>query len=482
MTNRVSLDWVSMVSAAQATTPRAVVTADLKWSGDELLGYAAAAARWLSRSGLPEGVPVPALLEAGPEALGLVLAGAAVRRPIAPLGPKLTVRELTGCVERLAAPCLVSQPSLADRAAAVAPEVLVLGELPGRDLRSDPLPVPDPDEVAVVLHTSGTTGQPRAVPYRHGRLARRCRLNATLQQLGRGSVFATASPFHHIAGLGNLMVALAAGATAVTLPRFTVAAWRELESQGVTHVLAVPTMVEMLLREDAFPLRTLRIMQYGASPIHPDTLRTAMTQLPGADFLSLYGQTEGSPVTWLSPEDHRLAAAGRDELLPSAGRAAPGVEVRIRDPDGSGIGEVTARADHLFAVGPDGWMRSGDLGRLDGDGYLYLIGRRGDMIIRSGENVYPVEVENRLLEHPLVADAAVIGVPDRLLGEAIKAFVVPADPGDPPGHEELRAFTRAALAGFKVPAQWEFVPSLPRNAAGKLLRRQLRSGAPGASR
>ena len=98
------------------------------------------------------------------------------------------------------------------------------------------------------------------------------------------------------------------------------------------------------------------------------------------------------------------------------------------------------------------------------------------MIIRGGENVYPQEVENRLLEHPRVADAAVIGVPDRLLGEAIKAFVVPADPADPPAREELRAFARAALAGFKMPAQWEFVPSLPRNATGKLLRRQLRGG------
>ena len=137
---------------------------------------------------------------------------------------------------------------------------------------------------------------------------------------------------------------------------------------------------------------------------------------------------------------------------------------------------MIARADHLFAAGEDGWLRTGDLGRLDDDGYLYLVGRRGDMIIRGGENVYPLEVENRLLEHPRIADAAVIGVPDRLLGEVIKAFVVPADPADPPVAEELRAFARAALAGFKVPALWEFVPSLPRNATGKLLRRQLRTG------
>ncbi len=340
MTKPESPDWVSMVGTAQAATAPAVVTDAQKWSGDELLDHAAGAAEWLSGTGLPEGAPVPALLQASPEALALVLAGAAIRRPIAPLGPRLTVRELSGCVERLAVPYLVTQPLFADIATAVAADlgldVLVLDKLPSRVFGPGSLPVPSPDDTAVVLHTSGTTGHPKAVSYRHDRLVRRCRLNAALQQLRPGSIFATASAFHHIAGLGNLMVALAAGATTVCVPRFTVEAWRELESLGVTHALAVPTMVEMLLRQDALPLRSLQVLQYGAAPIHPDTLRTAMERLPGAGFLTLYGQTEGSPITWLSPEDHRLAAARREELLASAGRAAPRVEVRIADPDGSG--------------------------------------------------------------------------------------------------------------------------------------------------
>ena len=348
MTNQVSADWVSMVSAAQATTAPAVVTATQAWTGEELLARAAGAARWLSGAGLIEGMAVPALLQASPEALALVLAGAAVRRPIAPLGPRLTVRELAGCIERLGAPGLLTQAAFADIATTLDQDVLVLGDWPGtaqpmsaqpmsaQPMSAGPLPTPSPDDTALVLHTSGTTGHPKAVSYRHDRLACRIRVNASLQQLSPSSVFATASPFHHIAGLGNIVVALAAGATTVTVPRFTVEAWRGLEELGVTHTLAVPTMVEMLLRQGALPLRTLRIMQYGASPIHPDTLRMAMAQLPGVDFLSLYGQTEGSPITWLSPQDHRLAAAGRDELLQSVGRAAPGVEVRICDPDGSG--------------------------------------------------------------------------------------------------------------------------------------------------
>jgi len=241
----------------------------------------------------------------------------------------------------------------------------------------------------------------------------------------------------------------------------------------VSRTLAVPTMIEMLLREDALALPTLPLLQYGAAPIHPETLRRAMEALPGVDFLDLYGQTEGSPITCLTPEDHVRAAAGREWLLQSVGRAAPGVEVRIECADDQGVGEVTARAAHLFVTSDDGWLRTGDMGRLDDEGYLYLVGRRGDRIIRGGENVYPLGVEHVLQEHPQVVEVAVIGVADQLYGEVVKAFVVPADPDAPPKEDELRSFARRELAGFKVPTEWSFVPELPRNASGKLLRREL---------
>jgi acyl-CoA synthetase (AMP-forming)/AMP-acid ligase II len=134
---------------------------------------------------------------------------------------------------------------------------------------------------------------------------------------------------------------------------------------------------------------------------------------------------------------------------------------------------VLARGPHLFRYAGDGWQHTGDLGWLDDDGYLYLVGRKGDMIIRGGENVYPLEVENVLTEHPAVADAAVVGVPDQRLGETVKAYIVPADGAAPPDAGALRAFARERLAGFKVPAVWEFTDSLPRNANGKVLRAQL---------
>jgi acyl-CoA synthetase (AMP-forming)/AMP-acid ligase II len=208
--------------------------------------------------------------------------------------------------------------------------------------------------------------------------------------------------------------------------------------------------------------------------VHPDTLRRTLAAAPAVGLVNIFGQTEGSPVTCLTQADHhRIAAEHRDDLLTSVGRAAPEVDVRIDAPDASGIGEVVARAEHFFAVGDDGWLRTGDLGHLDGEGYLFLSGRRGDKIIRGGENVYPIEVEHVLEEHPGVREAAVIGVPDRRWGEVVKAVVVPADAAAAPGFDELRAHVRGRLAGFKVPTQWELAESLPRNASGKLLRRHL---------
>ncbi len=336
---------------------------------------------------------------------------------------------------------------------------------------------PSPWGTAFVLHTSGTTGTPKAVPYRQDRLAVRSRINAALCSLSTGARSATASPFHHIAGFGNYAVALAAGAAVVPVPRFTVDAWAALADVGVTHALTVPTVLEMLLDADRLALPELRVLQYGAAPVHPDTLRRTLVAVPSVGLVNIFGQTEGSPITCLTQADHRrIADEARDDLLTSVGRAASGVEVRVAEPDGSGVGEVVARADHFFAVSDDGWLRTGDLGRLDAEGYLYLSGRRGDKIIRGGENVYPLEVEQVLESHPAVREAAVVGVPDRRWGEVIKAVIVPVDDAAPPDTDELRTHVRARLAGFKVPTVWELAPALPRNASGKLLRRLLLAG------
>jgi acyl-CoA synthetase (AMP-forming)/AMP-acid ligase II len=192
-------------------------------------------------------------------------------------------------------------------------------------------------------------------------------------------------------------------------------------------------------------------------------------------MVSLYGQTEGSPITSLGPDDHRLAAVKNPDVLQTVGRPVSGLRLQIDEPDRSGIGEVLAAAAHLSAHDADGWLHTGDLGVLDAEGYLRLCGRRHDMVVRGGENVYPVEVENVLSAHPAVAAVGVVGVPDPRLGETLAAFIVPTDPAHPPRSEELASFTRVTLAGFKIPHYWYVVAELPLNSAGKVVRATLRA-------
>jgi acyl-CoA synthetase (AMP-forming)/AMP-acid ligase II len=468
------MTWNELLAGRDPSAP-AVISGDVSWSTEELLGRASGAAQWLDDIGVVAGAQVPALLTTAPDAFALTVAGAGSGRPVAPLGPRLTVRELAGCVEPLSSPVLVTESEFLEIALEVGERtgrrVEEVGHFPLADRALDL--TPPPESTAAILHTSGTTGLPKAVAMRQDRLAVRVRTNTALMELGPGDVYASASPFQHIAGLGMFAVALGAGAAVACFPRFTVEGWRGLAGLGVTHALLVPTMIETLLDQGGLEMATLRLLQYGAAPIHPDTLRRMIQTLPTTRFGQIFGQTEGSPISCLTPADHVLAAAGREDLLASVGRAAPGVELKVDQPDGDGFGEVWARAPHLFRVDGDGWLRTGDVGRVDADGYLSLAGRKGDKIIRGGENVYPLEVEHVLAEHPRVREAVVVGVPDRRWGEVVKAYIVPADPACPPEADDLRAQARAQLAGFKVPTMWEFVADLPRNPQGKVLRRLL---------
>ena len=191
-------------------------------------------------------------------------------------------------------------------------------------------------------------------------------------------------------------------------------------------------------------------------------------------MLQIFGQTEASPICYLSHEDHLRAADDRPDLLLSVGRAIRGAELDVERPDDDGIGEIIIRAPHVFQRDADGWRRSGDLGTISDEGYVSLRGRVNDRIIRGGENIYPAEIEHALGDHPQVREAACVGVPDRRYGEIVKAVVVPADPLAPPATDELRTYLADRLAHFKVPATFEFVVELPRNPSGKILRRNLK--------
>ena len=468
------LTWSELVLARRDSEAPAL-TGERAVSYAELAGLAAAAAGWLDELGFADGSPVPALLDTSAVSLALVIAGSCTGRPIAPLGPRLTAREIAGCVTGLRAGMLIAEPTCADQAAAAADRAgcshaIVPDLKPGGHTLTAKA---GPADTAAILHTSGTTGAPKQVLITQERLANRVAVSSALMAVGPGSVYASGSPFYHIAGLGNLAVMVAAGATVLPFPRFSVEAWQDLGSHGVTHAFLVPTMIERLLDAGALTIPGLRLLQYGSAPIRPATLARAVFALPGVRFINMFGQTEGSPIACLVPGDHERALAGRPDLLASVGRAAPGIELRLENPDGNGVGEILARGDHLFKLAEDGWLHTSDLATMDAEGYVYLAGRLGDRIKRGGENVHPVEVEDVLREHPAVLEVAVTGVPDAELGQSVRAFVVLSEDAPEPDPEELRAFARRELAGFKVPTSWRFVPELPRNASGKVLRRVL---------
>jgi acyl-CoA synthetase (AMP-forming)/AMP-acid ligase II len=308
---------------------------------------------------------------------------------------------------------------------------------------------------------------------RQRRLAKRVAVYPAAMGITAGDRYCSASPFYHTAGVAMDVTVLGMGVSIIPQDWFSIDNWRRAGRLGVTCALLVPTMIEMLLDAGALTDAQPAVLQYGAMPIHPDTMRAALAALPNTRLLNIFGQTEASPLAYLSHEDHVRAAADRPDLLLSVGRAVLDTELRVENPDGEGIGEIAVRAEHVFQEDADGWRRTGDLGAISAEGYLSLHGRLNDRIIRGGENIYPIEVELVLQAHPGVREVAVVGVPDRRWGEVVKAVIVPTDPGSPPTLEELRSFATGRVAGFKLPAVVELIDALPRNPSGKILRRNL---------
>jgi acyl-CoA synthetase (AMP-forming)/AMP-acid ligase II len=466
------MTWLERICAVHESNDRAAVIGEVgAVSGRELIGKAVTAADLLVDLDVRAGQPIPALLTTNARALAMLFGGAAVNRPLAPLGPRQTLAELAETVRRSGSSVLLAETAFAEMARHVADAVGIRSvTIPFLPVSRRPLH-PEPGPAAMYLHTAGTTGVGKCVPFTERVLDARAELLCRLIGIGSDDRYATGSPLHHIGGLGNVLVALTAGAAVICTSRFSFDWWRNLKQLDATHCLLVPTMIEMLLSErllDAVPLKTLI---YGASPITVDTLRRVLDTLPDVAMVSLYGQTEGSPITSLSPDDHRLAAVKDPDILYSVGRPVSGLRLRIDEPDHAGIGEVFAAATHLSGPGADGWLHTGDLGVMDDNGYLRLCGCRHDMVVRGGENIYPLEVENVLSAHPAVG---VVGVPEMRLGETLAAFIVPMDSAHPPRPEELSSFARVQLAGYKIPQYWYTVAELPLNSAGKLVRSTLR--------
>ncbi|MFM2073043.1 MAG: hypothetical protein RLZZ623_3307 [Actinomycetota bacterium] len=453
----------------------AIVDDDGVVTGADLLQLAAGASLLLDSLGFASGDAVAALTDEDRVAIALVVGGALSNRPVAPLGTKLPVDDLVHAVRGLGSRVLLVSSHrrlLGEEVALLAGiEAVVVDALPSA---TPSFPSARHGDIALIVHTSGTTGRPKPIHLQQRPLAARVAVYQRAMGIGPGDRYCSASPFYHTAGVTMDVTVLGMGVSIVPQDWFSVDNWRRAGRLGVTCALLVPTMIEMLLGADALADAAPGVLQYGAMPIHPDTLRAAMAALPATRMVQIFGQTEASPISVLGHDDHCRAIADRPDLLLSVGRAVTGAELRIESPDDEGIGEVAIRAPHIFQVDADGWRRTGDLGTISDEGYLSLHGRVGDRIVRGGENIYPSEIEHVLSSHPAVREVAVVGVADRLWGEIVKAVVVAADPHDLPSTDELRHHAAASMAHFKVPEVVEFVAELPRNAAGKILRRELR--------
>jgi len=354
----------------------------------------------------------------------------------------------------------------------------------------------DPGAVALQLYTSGTTGLPKGVMLSHRNIlsGRRDAMAEPMpwNEWLEGDVNLTALPVGHVGGVGWALVGFFNGARTIVQRDFVPAQVLDaIEHGGVTKMFFVPTALQLLLmqpRVREIDYSRLRYVLYGASPIALDLLREA-TQVFGCGFAQQYGMTETcGTIVYLPPEDHDPAGTPR---MRAAGLPMPGVELRIVDVDtrtllpAHAVGEVETRSVANMVgywkrpdataetVDAQGWLRTGDAGYLDDDGYLYIHDRFKDMICTGAENVYPAEVESAIYGHPAVQEVAVVGVPDAQWGESVKAVVV-LRPGASATAEEILSFSRTRVAGFKVPRTIDFIDALPRNAAGKVLRRVLR--------
>jgi fatty-acyl-CoA synthase len=356
---------------------------------------------------------------------------------------------------------------------------------------------PSPGDDLYQMYTSGTTGRPKGAVLTQRAIVDHLHQLRLAMPLFPGERQLTVMPLFHAGMAIGLYNAVAGGAELVIREAFEPEdVVRSMSEEGIAVASLVPAMIQACcvevpdVADRAYD--SLRMMVYGASPIAESTLARAL-EVFGCEFGQGYGMTEtASCVTFLLPEDHRRALAGRPDLLLSAGRPVLGTEVRIVDgedrplPTGE-LGEIVARGPQLMRgywnlpeetaeALRGGWMHTGDAGSFDEEGYLYVRDRVKDMIVSGGENVYPREIEEVLFQHPAVADAAVIGVPDERWGESVRAVVV-LRPGTDAGAESLMDYCRGRIADYKRPRSVTFLDALPRNPSGKVLKRELREAA-----
>lgn len=355
-------------------------------------------------------------------------------------------------------------------------------------------------DTSVLMYTSGTTSLPKGVMLSFGDFT--AYVVGTVDMADgepRGAALLCV-PLYHIAGATNIMTSVWTGRKLVLLTQFDAGEWLDaVERERVTHAFVVPTMLKQVLDHPRFAstdLSSLTNLSYGGAPMPFPVIRRALESFPkGCGFVNAFGQTETtSTLTVLGPDDHRLTGdAASDEVvlrrLHSIGRPLPDVEIKVADELGNELpanatGEILVRTPRVMKgyagdveggarMEPDGFLHTRDLGYVDDDGYVFLVGRQDDMIIRGGENIAPAEVESILQGHSAIEEVAVLGLPSVEWGQIVAAAVV-LRPGSQASPEELSEYCRSRLASFKKPEVIRVVDELPRNPLGKILRKELR--------
>jgi acyl-CoA synthetase (AMP-forming)/AMP-acid ligase II len=476
------------------------------WTWAEAWESVRRAAGGLRAEGIARGDRIAFLDKNNPAILQLTLGGCLVGSATAIINWRLAGDELDYAINDSGARVVFVGHELAESLAMIRDEltsvekVIVVGgeddELEAWLAAAEPIDRDDvvtPEDVCLVMYSSGTTGRPKGVQLTQHNLVVHTRNAMGDIEYDEGDMMLIAMPMFHVGGTSYAMFGPATGTTGYII--------REVDAQlmaagmlaGCTHAFLVPAVVAALVQAGPQAMglfSRLRAFSYGAAPMPLPVLRASLEGWPTTKFMQVYGMTEmAGVVTILDDAAHRDTA--HQERLVSAGQPIPGVEVRVVDtltqedvgPGESGelwfrteqatpgnLGKPQETAELLTA---DNWVRTGDIGRLDDDGFVFIEDRVKDMIITGGENVYSSEVERVLAEHPSVLELAVIGVPDDKWGETVKA-VVAFKPGETTTPEDLIAYSRERLAGYKVPTSIDVVDALPRNPSGKILKRDLR--------
>lgn len=434
----------------------------------------------------------------------LYIAAARMGAVMVPIGWRLAPREIAYILSDTEAKLVFADADFVDTAHAVAAEIAANPEVIEAEAARtaaggfEPANYTPPGlhDPVLQLYTSGTTGNPKGAMLSNGNLLGLFKpgneAGVDWLHYEPNDCMLVAMPCAHIGGTGLVNIAVANGVRSLVQAEFTPVGVLEAIEAGATHMFLVPAAVQMVVqhpRAATTDFSNCKYLMYGAAPMPLELLKEAVRTMPTTKFMQAYGMTETSgTISVLPAEDHALEG---NQRMRSAGRACPGVSIEVRGPDNvevprGDIGEVCILSPTNTAgywklpeataktIDPNGWLHTGDAGVMDADGYVYIQDRIKDMIISGGENVYPAEVESAIYGHPAIAEVAVIGVPSAKWGEEVKACVV-AKPGHEIDEADVIAWARERIAAFKAPKSVDVIPLMPRNASGKILRRELRA-------